>query len=187
MRRCFPNKFLGFIHHIQYRNVIPAQVDRTSASACLYKHPWITWQKMGQHTNDQRTVQPFNSCTSWSDVCKCLVVNGYMDNMSMNKACTSIAPIACESKLHYIVRSYMHSCQRKWVAIGHAVAYYARAAHIFSAGIKCRLCSLWIKATFNCEVIYAPMPNKPGSNRTCGHVLCLGCSGIYCSNSMSAL
>ena len=35
----------------------------------------------------------------------------------------------------------MHQCPGKWVAIGRAVVYYARAAHAFSAGIKCRHCS----------------------------------------------
>ena len=34
----------------------------------------------------------------------------------------------------------MHQCPENWVAIGHAVAYYARAAHAFSAGIKCSYC-----------------------------------------------
>ena len=35
----------------------------------------------------------------------------------------------------------MHPCPENWVAIGHAVAYFAQAAHAFSAGIKCRHCS----------------------------------------------
>ena len=30
---------------IQYRHLIPAPVDQTSAIAWLYKHPWITCQK----------------------------------------------------------------------------------------------------------------------------------------------
>ena len=34
----------------------------------------------------------------------------------------------------------MHQGPGNWVAIGHAVVYYARAAHAFSAGIKCRQC-----------------------------------------------
>ena len=29
----------------QYRHLIPAPVDRTSASAWSYKHPWITYQE----------------------------------------------------------------------------------------------------------------------------------------------
>ena len=33
---------------VQYRHLIPAPVDRTSGSAWLYKHPWITCQKMSQ-------------------------------------------------------------------------------------------------------------------------------------------
>ena len=32
-------------HELQYRRLIPASVDRTSASAYLYKHSWITCQK----------------------------------------------------------------------------------------------------------------------------------------------
>ena len=34
----------------------------------------------------------------------------------------------------------MHQCPGNWVAIGHAVVYYARAAHAFSAGIKYLYC-----------------------------------------------
>ena len=34
----------------------------------------------------------------------------------------------------------MHPCTGDRVAIGRAVVYYARAAHAFSAGIKCRHC-----------------------------------------------
>ena len=34
----------------------------------------------------------------------------------------------------------MHQCRVHWVAIGYAVVYYARAAHAFSAGIKCPYC-----------------------------------------------
>ena len=47
---------------------------------------------------------------------------------------------ACESKLRSVVTSSMHSYPGNWVAIGHAVVYYARGAHAFSAGIKCRHC-----------------------------------------------
>ena len=32
----------------------------------------------------------------------------------------------------------MHLCPGNWMAIGHAVEYYARAAHAFSTGIKWR-------------------------------------------------
>ena len=35
----------------------------------------------------------------------------------------------------------MHLCQRNGMEIGRAVVYDARAAHIFSAGIKFRHCS----------------------------------------------
>ena len=49
--------------------------------------------------------------------------------------------VACESKLRSFVRSSMHLCPGNVVAIGRAFVYNARAAHIFSAGIKCRHCS----------------------------------------------
>ena len=34
----------------------------------------------------------------------------------------------------------MHPCPGNWVAIGHAVVFFPRAAHALSAGIKCRHC-----------------------------------------------
>ena len=46
--------------------------------------------------------------------------------------------VACESKLRSVKRSSIHQYQGHWVAIGHTVVYYARAAHTFSAGINCR-------------------------------------------------
>ena len=48
--------------------------------------------------------------------------------------------VACESKLYSFVRPYMHPCLGNCVAIGRAVVHYDRAAHAFSAGIKCRHC-----------------------------------------------
>ena len=50
--------------------------------------------------------------------------------------------VACESKLRSVVRSFIHQLPRNWVTIGCAVVYYARAAHAFSAGIKCGHCTL---------------------------------------------
>ena len=38
----------------------------------------------------------------------------------------------------------MYPCPGNWVAIGHAVVYYARVAQAFSAGIKFRHCMLSI-------------------------------------------
>ena len=62
-----------------------------------------------------------------------------------------MAHLACEAKQPSVVRSSTHPCPGKWVAIRCAVVYYARAAHAFSAGIKCRHCSLtaWIKRTYS--------------------------------------
>ena len=52
--------------------------------------------------------------------------------------------VVCESKLRLVVRSSMHPCPGNWMTIGHAVVYFAQAAHSFSAGIKCRHCSISI-------------------------------------------
>ena len=42
---------------IQYRHLIPAPVDRTSAYAWFYKHPWITFQNIfAKHINDPHSL-----------------------------------------------------------------------------------------------------------------------------------
>ena len=64
-----------------------------------------------------------------------------MDNM-LKKQNTLMTHEACESKLRSVVRSSMHPYPGNWVAIGHAVVYYALAARKFSAGIKCRHCTI---------------------------------------------
>ena len=76
--------------------------------------------------------------------------------------------VVCESKLRLVVRSSMRPCPGNWVAIRHAVVYFAQAVHAFSAGIKCRHCSLRIKATVRFEVIYVYMPRNLGGNHACG-------------------
>ena len=43
--------------HVQYRHSFPAPVARTSASACLYKHSWITSQRISKHINDTRSLR----------------------------------------------------------------------------------------------------------------------------------
>ena len=48
--------------------------------------------------------------------------------------------VACESNLRVVMRSSVHPYPGTWLAIGRAVLYYARLAHAFSAGIKCRHC-----------------------------------------------
>ena len=58
--------------------------------------------------------------------------------------------VACESKLHSVLRSSMYPCPLSRVAIGRVFMYYARAARAFSAGIKCRHCII----------------HKPGSEET---------------------
>ena len=35
----------GVVGVLRYRHLMSAPVDRTSTSACLYKQPWITYQK----------------------------------------------------------------------------------------------------------------------------------------------
>ena len=48
--------------------------------------------------------------------------------------------VSCKTKLRSVVRSSLHPCPENWEAIGLAVVYYARAAHLFSTGIECRNC-----------------------------------------------
>ena len=59
---------------------------------------------------------------------------------------------ARESKLRSVVRSSMHTYPGNRVAIGRAVVYYAWVAREFSAGIKCRHCSQWIKFALDGEI-----------------------------------
>ena len=60
--------------------------------------------------------------------------------------------VACESKLRSFVRSSMHPGLGNYVAIRYGVVYFARAAHTFSAGIKCRHCRAWTSDPFHCAV-----------------------------------
>ena len=46
--------------------------------------------------------------------------------------------VACESKISLCLGSSMHPCPGNCMPTGRVVIYYARAAHAFSAGIKCR-------------------------------------------------
>ena len=55
-----------------------------------------------------------------------------------SKPSTSMTHVACESKLRSVVRSSMQPCPGNSRAIGHAVIFYDRAVHTFSAVIKCR-------------------------------------------------
>ena len=88
----------------------------------------------GAHT---ATAQTFNSCTSRPDVCQCPV-----GKMSKNKLGSQMTHVACKSKPCSVMKSSMHPCPGNWAAIRHAVVYYAKAAHAFSAAIKCRHCML---------------------------------------------
>ena len=49
--------------------------------------------------------------------------------------------VACDEKLRSVVKSSMHPCPGKWVPIGRAAVYYARAAQALSAEFKCRHCT----------------------------------------------
>ena len=66
--------------------------------------------------------------------------------------------VACRSKLRSVVRSSMHLCPGTWMAIERAVVYYARAAHAFSAGIKCRHCTS--KDSFSTFTTFVPVTPK---------------------------
>ena len=88
------------------------------------------------------TVQAFNSCTSRPDVSQCLVVLRPLITCLKRKPSTSMAHVAYYPMLRSVARSSMHPCPEKWVVIGCRVVYYARAAHAFSAGIKCRHCNI---------------------------------------------
>ena len=57
--------------------------------------------------------------------------------------------VVCQSKLRLVVRSSMHLCPGNWVAIGHAVVYFAQAINAFSAGIKCWHCKLFLLGSYN--------------------------------------
>ena len=65
--------------------------------------------------------------------------------------------IACESKLRSAVRSSTHLFPENWGAIGSAVVVGARAAHAFSAGIKCR------HGTYLLPFTCVPLPTPPPS------------------------
>ena len=56
--------------------------------------------------------------------------------------------VAGGSKLRSGVRPSMHPYPANLVEIVRAVAYYARADHTFSAGIKCRHCTIEESFTF---------------------------------------
>ena len=98
--------------------------------------PWWSFRIFSSFCTEQTS----NSCNSRLNVYQCLVVETSMDNMSNNMQSTLMIHVACESKLTSVVRSSKHLCQRNRVAIGHAVVYWARAAKVFSAGIKCKDC-----------------------------------------------
>ena len=59
-----------------------------------------------------------------------------------NKPNSPMAHVTCKSKLRSVLKSSMHPCPESWVAIGRVVVYYARVARAFSAGIKCRHCTV---------------------------------------------
>ena len=87
-----------------------------------------------------RTVLTFYSCTSRPDVYHRLVTNAFGHKCQRNKPSTPISHVSSGLKPHSVVRSSLHPCPDNRVAIGRAVVYYARAAHVFFAEIKCRHC-----------------------------------------------
>ena len=44
--------------------------------------------------------------------------------------------------LRSVLRASMHPFPEKWVAISHVAVYHASLVHAFSAGIKCKHCSI---------------------------------------------
>ena len=42
---------------LQYRHLIPAPVNRTSASVCLIKHPWIACKQYAKHSNGPHSLR----------------------------------------------------------------------------------------------------------------------------------
>ena len=88
-----------------------------------------------------RTVQTFNSCTSRPYICQCLVVQTPMDDMSKTEANHINDSRSLQIKATFscgVWDVWLHPCLGNSVQIGRPVVYYARAAHAFSEGIKCR-------------------------------------------------
>ena len=59
-----------------------------------------------------------------------------------NKPSKLMTHVACKSMERSVVRSSMHPCSGNWATIRRAVVYYDPTSHTFSAGSKCRHCSL---------------------------------------------
>ena len=55
---------------LKYRHVIPAPVDRTSASAWLYIHPWITCPKISQIHQWYTQLVNQNYTQLWGRTCQ---------------------------------------------------------------------------------------------------------------------
>ena len=92
------------------------------------------WWKLANVSHTNR-VQTFNSCTSRQAVCQCLDIQTPRD-----KSSTPMTHLARKSKRLSVANSSVYPYPGNLVAIRHAVVYYARAAHAFSAGIKCWHC-----------------------------------------------
>ena len=83
------------------------------------------------------TVQTFNFCTSRPDAYQ-LYEHPWITCQKWAKHINDTR--WCEQKLRSALNSSIQPCPGKWVAIRRSVVYYAQAAHVFSAGIKCRYC-----------------------------------------------
>ena len=82
------------------------------------------------------TVPKFISCNSRTNVCQCMVVQTSRNNKKSQVLC---CPAELANQIY--VQLGDHPCPGNWSAIGHAVVYYARDAHAFSAGNNCRHCT----------------------------------------------
>ena len=108
---------------------------KCTLNSCLWCQPQIVLEiKIPIH---MVTVQTLNCCTSQPDASQCLDLQTLLHGMSKNKPSTSMTHAACKSKLLSNVRSSIYPFPGNWVATEHAVVYYARADHTFSAGIEC--------------------------------------------------
>ena len=87
---------------------------------------------------DLVTVQTFNFRTSRRGICQCLVVQSPMDNIS--EEISQAHQCSLRIKVRFSCAVIGPSVPRNWVPIKHAVVYYAWAALIFGAGIKCWHC-----------------------------------------------
>ena len=75
---CIPGKSLGW-HQIWHLIIRGERIINEQWKQRNMNNYWVFNKKIINHTD---TVQTFNSCTSWPDVCQWLVVKTHMNNLS---------------------------------------------------------------------------------------------------------